>query len=350
MYINPPVDMHTMKIFSYRESAILRALSEDSKTSIRELTDLAHCSRITATKELKKLKSAYDIRFSVEVDEDALGLVQRHLLIVRLDKKPKLKELVEIFKDDPYTDNIYLCKGSFDLIIHAVTSDPMSYIVWESLLPGKLGDYGVNIYPSELMHTNFGYFPIAKATISKFAKGIDDTDRSLLMLLAEDSSASMSGLSRALKIRRNTLYYRLFTLKKSGIIKRFTLSVNKPPFGYILAYAVNYRFNSTSFKRSVRMMEYYKSYDEGFPLMSTFQLLAPMSGSYRFLGIGLFEDRADAMKNAIAAHKSIFTQEDPDIKHARITGIVKGSFPFRSIDIKSNYTRFRWSEADLKER
>lgn len=338
-----------MKIFSFRESTLLRALSNDSRVSIRDLTELAHCSRITATKELKKLKKEYDIKFSIEANEDALDLIQRHLLILRFDKKPKLKDLAEIFKDDPYVDNVYLCEGDFDLIIHAVTSDPMSYIVWESLLPGKLGDYGINIYPSELMNTNFGYFPVASTTITRFARGVDDKDRALLMLLAEDSRISLSGLARALKISRNTLYYRLFALKK-GMIKRFTLSVNNPPFGYILAYVVNYRFNKTSHNRSIRMMEYYKSYDERFPFLNTFQLLAPMSGSYRFFGMGLFDNKTDAVKNAVIAHREIFNQENPDIKYAKVTGIVKGAFPFRNIDIKSNYTRFKWSEADLEKR
>lgn len=348
MYINPVVDNIIMKTFSYRDRAILRALSDNARASISDLSEVAHCSRITTTKTVEKLKETYGIKFGVEVNEDGLGLVQRHLLIVKFSKKPKLDALVEMFKNDPYCDNIYFCEGDFNLIIHAVTNDPMKYIVWESLLPGKLGDYGVNIYPSELMHTNFGYFPTTKAIISRFAEGVDDIDKQLLMLLAEDSSRSMSQLSRTLKISRNTLYYRLFTMQKSGIIKRFTISVNKPPFDYVLAYAVNYRFNKTSSSRSVKMMEYYKSYDDQFPMLNTFQLLAPMSGSYRFLGIGLFGDKADAVKNAITAHKEIFNQENPDIRYAKITGVVKGSLPFRNIDIKANYTRFKWSEEDLR--
>ena len=337
-----------METFSFRTKTILRALSENSRASISDLTKVAHCSRITAAKEVRRLVQAFGIKFGLEINEDALGLVQRHLLIVKFDKKPKLDHLVEIFKDDPYVDNVYLCEGDFNLIIHAVTSDPMKYIVWESLLPGKLGDYRVNIYPSELMHTNFGYFPMTRAIINRFTTGIDDDDRKLLALLAEDSRKSISELARELRVSRTTLYYRLFTMQKSGLIKRFTISVNKPPMGYILAYAVNYRFNKTSSTRSVRMMEYYKSYDSQLPIMSAFQLLAPMSGSFRFLGIGLFKDRADAIRNAITAHKKVFSQEHPDIKHARVTDIVKGSYPFRSLDITSSYTRFRWSEEDLK--
>lgn len=337
-----------MEIFSFRAKAILRALSENSRTSVSHLTKVAHCSRITAAKEVKKLVQAFDIRSGIEVNEDALGLIQRHLLVVKFNKKPELGQLIKMFKDDPYVANAYLCDGDFNLIIYAVASDPMKYIVWESLLPGKLGDYEVNIYPSELMHTNFGYFPTTKSIINRFMVNVDEEGRKLLALLAEDSRKSVSELAKELNMSRTTLHYRIFTMHKAGLIKRFTISINKPPLDYIMAYAVNYRFNRTSSSRSVRMMEYYKTYDEHPPILSTFQLLAPMSGSFRFLGIGLFRDRADAVRGAISAHKQIFNQEHVSIRHARIIGIVKGSYPFRSLDIESNYTRFKWNEEDLK--
>ncbi len=337
-----------MKTYDFKAKAILRALSENSRASISDLAKTAHCSRITASKIMKKLIEEYGIKFGVEVDEDALGLFQRHLLIVKLQKKPKPEELSEIFKNDPYVDNVYLCEGDFNLIIHAVASDPMKYIVWESLLPGKLGGYGANIYPSELMHANFGYFPVSGNIISRFAKNIDDTDRKLIAALAEDSGIGMSELSKELKMNRTTIYYRLFTLEKQGMIKRFTISVGKPPFEYIMAYAVNYRFNKTSSSRSVKMMEYYKAFDDKLPILTTFQLLAPMSGSFRFLGICLFDSRSAAVKGAVEAHKEIFSQEHVDLKQARIVGVIKGSYPFRNLDIANNYTRFKWSEEDLR--
>ncbi len=337
-----------MKTYDFKVKAILRALSENARCSVSDLAKTAKCSRITATKTLKKLVNDYGIRFGIEVDEDAVGLFQRHLIIVKLQKRPKQSDLEKIFKDDPYVDNVYLCEGDFNLIIHAVTSDPMKYIVWESLLAGKLGAYGANIYPSELMRANFGNFPVSGRIISRFATNLDDVDKRLITSLAEDSGKSISAISKELKINRATVYYRLFTLEKRGVIKRFTVSVNKPPFGYIMAYAVNYRFNKTSSSRSIKMMEYYKAFDEQAPILNTFQLLAPMSGSFRFLGICLFDDRPSAITGAIEAHKSIFYQEHVDIKHARITGIIKGSYPFRSLDMINNYTRFRWSEDDLR--
>jgi hypothetical protein len=93
------------------------------------------------------------------------------------------------------------------------------------------------------------------------------------------------------------------------------------------------------------MMEYYKQYDTELPLINTFQLLAPMSGSFRFLGIAQFDNETVAKRDAINAHRNIFSEENVKIKSAKITDLIKGHYPFRNIDIEKNYTRFKWNKS-----
>lgn len=333
-----------MEIYGFRTRTALRALSEDSRISITDLAKRLKCSRVTASRMVDELIQKYDIRFGIEVDEDKLGLSQRHLIIIQLEKKPKPEELKEIFANDPYVNCALACKGDFDLILHVVADSSMDYMVWESLLPGKLADYGVELRPSQLMLTNFGYIPMAKSTLHEMAHGINEKDRELLALLSENSRLDISEIASRLKIGRSTIHYRIHTLLRSGIIKRFTASVNKLPQRYILAYAINYHFNKTSHLRSIKMMEYYKHYDTELPLLNTFQLLAPMSGSYRFLGIALFEDEKVARKDAVVAHKSIFNEEQVKMSTAEVTSVVKGSYPFRNMDIEKEYRRFKWDK------
>ena len=331
-----------MTIYGFKTRAALRALSEDARISITEISKRLKCSRITASKILDEITEKYDIKFNVEFDEDKLGISQRHLLIIKLEKKPKPKELAELFTNDPYVNCAYLCDGDFNLILHVVANNPMDYIVWESLLPGKLSEYGVEIRPSQLMLMNFGYLPVNSQTFNTMAKNLNEKDKELLTALSSNSRISVSELAALLKIGRTTIHYRLHTLMKSGFVKRFTVSINKPPQNYILAYATNYHFNKTSHLRSIKMMEYYKQYDNEMPLLNTFQLLAPMSGSYRFLGMALFENETVATKDGIKAHKRIFNEENVAIKSARITSVIKGSYPFRNMDINANYQRFKW--------
>lgn len=328
-------------IYTYREKALLRKLSEDASSSIDALAKAAKCSRSTAYKVLSMLENKLKIRYTLELDEAKMGISERHLIIVKFKEKPEQSYLSKLFENDINISNAYMCDGDFDLILNVRSNDPMQYIVWESRFPGTLADYEPKVYPSELMINNFGYFPMNPEQV--YLSNLNEKDKLIIAELLRNSRASVTELSKKLGIKRTTLEYRIHMLKKEGVIKRFTIAVNKPDKEYILAYIVNYIFTRDTPARSVRMMNYYKEYDEELPLLNTFQLLAPMSGSYRFLGVGLFNDEEDAIKGAIKSHISIFEKEHVNIKYARIVGLLKGSYPFRNMDIHSNYNRFNWN-------
>ncbi|MGC8652284.1 MAG: winged helix-turn-helix transcriptional regulator [Candidatus Micrarchaeia archaeon] len=333
--------------FDNRYKLILRMLSEDSRASITELAKGAGTSRVTVAKLLEKLSNDYNIRYTIEVDDDRLGMVQRHLVVLRFSNKPKLAELSEALAGDALVSNAYVCDGDFDALVQVRASSPMDYVMWESQLPTKLGRFGITIKPSSIMFPNYGYFPIGAKELESVVTGISARERAMLAVLSSNSRARLSELAEGTHTSKSTANYKLFSLKKKGVIKRFTIGAAKPPYKYILAFLVNYHFTNTTYVRSVQMMDYYKHYDSGMPLFNTFQLLVPMSGSYRFFGMGLFRDEQDAMEHAIGAHLRVFSQEKPEIERARVTGIIKGSYPFRNLDIEANYTRFNWSKLDL---
>jgi len=55
---------------------------------------------------------------------------------------------------------------------------------------------------------------------------IDSIDRQLLELLHQDSSTPVNTLARYLGLHPSTVSYRIRKLKKSGVIKKFTVSVD----------------------------------------------------------------------------------------------------------------------------
>ncbi len=329
-----------MEFYSYREKIILRKLSEDATASLEELAQAAKCSRITASKILDKLSEKLKIHFTVELEEEKIGITQKHIIVVKFKEKPGEEYLRKLLENDRVVSNAYLCDGDFDLIINARLNDAMLYTVWESRFPGMLAEFEPKIYPSTHMLNNFGYLPINPDQLTM--SNLNEKDRLILAELAKDSRTSLTELSKKLGINRTTLNYRIYMLKKEGIIKRFTIAVNNPHKNYILAFLANYVFAKDTPARSIRMMRYYQEYDKELPLLNTFQLLAPMSGSYRFLAIGLFDDEKDAIEHAINAHYEIFDKEHVAIKRARITGLLKGNYPFRNMDIVSNYRRAPW--------
>ena len=57
--------------------------------------------------------------------------------------------------------------------------------------------------------------------------GIDEVDRRLLGALQQDGRATLSSLSKRLKVPRVTLQYRLHKLVRRGVIRRFTALVDR---------------------------------------------------------------------------------------------------------------------------
>ena len=64
--------------------------------------------------------------------------------------------------------------------------------------------------------------------------------------------------------------------------------------------------------------------------------------------MGLFKDKSDAVENAIKVHNRIFSTERPEVEYARIVKLIKGSFPYRNIDMEENYRRFNWSQLSME--
>ncbi|MFH1257960.1 MAG: winged helix-turn-helix transcriptional regulator [Candidatus Micrarchaeota archaeon] len=57
---------------------------------------------------------------------------------------------------------------------------------------------------------------------------MDELDEKILKFLKEDASMPMTDIAKKLKVPKPTVYVRLNKLKKSGIIKKFTVLLSSP--------------------------------------------------------------------------------------------------------------------------
>ncbi len=316
---------------------VIEALSADSRKTITELAHLAGCSRVTAARLIDRLTAEMGLKFTLELDENALRLQERHITAIKLGKPYKEKDLKAMFSEDPYIHNAYICKGDFDLILHTVAENPMKYLAWENHMATLLSEYEPEIKPSEFVFAQFGYLPLQTSIINSANLDINEKDKKLLSLLNDNSRLSYTDISKATGIESETLRYRLFKLKSSGIIKRFTIAAQKPHRDYALAYFSNYKFNKSTRSSASRARLEYLNADSGKGILNTYQFMAPISGSFRFFTIALFDDEQSAYEKAISRHVRAFGKENVSIYKARITGAIKGLLPFRRLDIKKNY-------------
>lgn len=329
-------------IFGTREKLVLRALSGDSRASLSSISKTIGCSYVTTGKIIERLKKELDIKFVLELDMTKLGLLQRHIIAIRFSKKPSVEWLESILKDDKNVQIAYLTRGQFDLVIFAAEKDPVKYIYWETLLMEKLSDYGATMKASDIPYLGFGYVPLDSTFIDSPELDMKDDDKKLLQLLNENSRMSYTELARRLKTNESTIRYRAFNLVKSGIIKRFTIAVQKPPQQYIIGFFENCTYTKTFEQKAALDRGHMMNIDKDLPLLTTFQMSAPLTGSYQNFVIALFNNRKEAIDNTVRKHKTIYRPEFYEEKHAWIMRPLKGIFLFRNLDIKENYNVVKW--------
>lgn len=330
--------------FSMRERLIMRLLSSNARASVTELAKTAKCSRPTAKRLVEKLAKEFGLRFVLEVDANMLGKLERHVLAVKFKRKPDASVLESLFKDEKYVHDVYLTEGSFDLVVIATASNPIEYIIWETKLMEDLSDYGPQVKPSDIAYMALGFIPLNDSFVNDISKEIkvDEGDKSLLQLLNHNSRMSYRELSNLSGIKEDMVRYKVFGLRRKGIIKRFTVAVQKPPEGYAIAIFENWTYNKFFEDRAAIDRSEVMNTDGEFPFLTAYQLSAPLTGSFGNFALCLFSDRREAMQKAIQKHKTIYKKDSLEIKHAKVIKALKGLLPFRNLDVKSNYVVVRW--------
>lgn len=131
-----------MKTYGYTKRALLRELSENSRTSITNLSKRLKCSRNTVKSSMKALEKEFSMRYTLELNKNLLGLTQNELFVVKFGVKPTLKELKEIFHDDYLVQTAVKVEGDFDLLIKVTANSGEEYMKWALRTMLKLLPYG----------------------------------------------------------------------------------------------------------------------------------------------------------------------------------------------------------------
>ncbi len=336
--------------FTKQEKVILRELSFDSRATVTRLAEAAGCSRPTAMKIIQRLSERTDMRFTLELNMERLGLGERYLVAIRFRKKPGEEALKQFFREDRHAQDVYLVKGGFDLLVFAVSGTAVDYIRWETRISETLSQYGPTIMPSRYVLSHFGYLPMAGSFTDFIGEDsrLDQTDRQMLGFLNSNSRTGYRELGSKLGITEATARYRLYSMVKSGIITRFTVAVQSPGEGYSsMVYFINYTFTkTTSSVAFANARSCYFSDDKEMPMFNTFQAIFPISGSFRSFGMVLCESRKEAMEKAVRRHRRIFRNEGIRMLYGELVRPIKGLLPFRSLDIKSDYRAINWHDPD----
>ncbi len=329
--------------YSYTKKSIMRAISENSRTSITELAKEAKCSRNTALNNLKALERTFGLIYTLEFDSEVLGLTQNHVILAKFEGITNTHKIKQAFKDDDRIQFVAITEGDFKLLFIVFASSGPEYMKWETSISRKLAEYEPVIDPSQIVTSHIGFIPMLSESLERIDLtrfGLDEIDKKILLILNSNSRADYSDIAAKLGITHDKARYRFQKIKETGIIKKFTTIASKACADSANAFFVKYKFRERLESRMKKAREYIMQEEDKLMILNKFHIVAPISGSYRTFILTSVENPDDFK----VTYENIFKDDAPQVLSARIKEVVKGHMPIRNLNFKANYKIINWEE------
>ena len=322
-----------MAILDYTSSQLLRELSQNSRQSFSKLGRKLGVSGATVARRMAWLEKNYGLRYTLEIDREALGLTANYIIFARLKKIPPIKELERIFKKYPETQYAALTKGDFDLLIYSTASSNEHISRWAHWMRQELNEYLDYWGVTNVIGNWFGFFPLRDELIDSL--GIGEPKRALIKLLNRNARMPLKELSKKVGMPMSTTHYHLKQILKSGYVKRATAIVAKPSRDVQYVIAWEYAITPDFFKYGVRARNALIS-SEAAAETNSLVLAANTIGAVDDIVIKSFDTIKEAQEfdikigkafgPVVVGHRSAFIVED-----------IVGNLPARNLDVKKEY-------------
>ncbi len=327
--------------FSLLTRKLIRYISEDSRTSILELSKRLGVSRRTVRERLIRAEKELGISYTVEFNESAMGLANPHLILAKFTKKPDWNEVTRLLASSYIPQFAVGVKGKFDLLIYANAMTSGEYVHWDKGMQIMLSKYGVLWHPSDVAHKQLGFFPIRDELIDTLK--LDKQHKEMLKILNTNSRATFSEISKRTGMHFNTVAYNFNKLVDSGIIKRFTISI-KPPKDLIrIVFFSKYVLAEKFEDDAARIRKVYTTSGTEYPIFNRYQVCAQLVGSYDFFNMSIFDNYDTAYQQSIVQYKDVMKKHNVKVDYGQADLLLMGKWPLRSIDTKKEYNIIKWT-------
>jgi DNA-binding Lrp family transcriptional regulator len=319
---------------------IVRILSENARASVSDISKMTKLSRKTVTDRMRKLEQEMNLRYTVELDEEALGLSSPHIILVRFDEKPDYDHISKLFKESHVPQFAVSIKGSQSMLIFGIAVSNKDYAYWDNSIQIMLAKYGMNWQPSEVVHEQLGFLPIRNEMIEKL--NIAPKYKQMLMLLNENSRMSFQELSKRMNMHFNTTAYNFKKLLKMNYIKRFTITMDAPKNVTLAAFLAKYT-PKEGFENSVAKIRKAFMSDDELSIISRYLFCAPLIGTHDHFGIAAFDDFRSAYDHIAKYHKQALGIHIKNVACMELDRVLIGRLPIRSVDDKREYRVLDWT-------
>ena len=320
---------------------MVRMLSENSRVSITKMASDLGLSRQTVKSRLDSVEKALDVRYTLELDEKALGNLVPHVVVIEFEKKPDYEYIEKLLNKSYIPQLAFTVKGKNRLIIYAIATSLTQYAYWNSTMSALLSRYGVNNYSSEVVHRQLGFIPLRNELVERL--DLDQNTKALIKILNGNSRQTIHQLSKSLGRHFNTVKYTLEKLVKSGYVKRFTLTLSCQRRMVPACFMIKYIIKEHREKDSSRARRGI-TYDNPDSIVNRYIFNSSMVGSWDLFGMGVFDNYDVGYEHCAMFYKQTMGRHIVKIDFSAIDKVLIGRLPLRSIDVKKGYETLDWTE------
>ncbi len=325
--------------YSLVSRKILRALSENARISISDLSKQLELSRKTTKDRILRLEKELGIRYTLELDEDKLGIGNPHLIMLRFGKKPSNEAIKAAFSRSHIPQVVARVNGSYDMFVYANAQRRDEYVHWDKSMQISLAEYGVSWYPSEVAHKQLGFYPIRNELIERMEMA--PKHKAILKALNANSRSTFQEISKQTGLHFNTVAYNYKSLLELGYIKRFTLVMRKPANLTLVALFDKYRI-SDRFEEDAKYTRYMFKADDDNSMISRFILVNELVGANDFFGAGIFDSAEMAQKGFVNPYRKMHAPDKANPHYGTVESVILGDLPIRSLETRKAYSTLVW--------
>ena len=319
---------------------LMGLLSEDARTSIAEASKALNVSRPTVKAKLQHLENELDLKYTLELNEAALGLNSPHIIAVKFGKTPNYNKVKAILERSYIPQVVFSTKGDYDMVIYANARSGGEYAQWDKAMRILLGEYKATWQPSEIIHKQLCFFPLRNEIINKTIA--DPKLKLLLTTLNANSRLSFQQLSKITNMHFNTVKYNYDKLISSGYVIRPTITMSLPKDICFVSWFSNYSPTTGYESASAKGREAVFSDDEN-PIINRYLITASLIGTYDLFSIDVFDDKAAAYKYDLDYHKSLFVKHGIRMTVGEVKEVLLGRLPIRSVNTKKEFKKIAWT-------
>jgi len=312
---------------------ILKRIYFNSRLSLRQFGKELDVSYHVVKSVLEKLEKEYVIKYTLELDEVALGFVPGKIILVKFSERPSIDIIKGELANDPYVQNAYLAEGDFDLLLHVVGLSQTEFGAWQWRFRLKFSKQGATLYVADISKNIIGFLPLRNEVIEKSTR-LSKSEKQILMLLNSNSRIKLVEIAKRLKVKDlDRILYIIRKLKSMGIIKKFSALTQNPDKRLFYAYTVYVNPTEEHEKLGFEFLKDISKSPEG-EIVNEYNIALNTQGFFDSLFICVFKDGEALAKRGPDLLKALWSKENPVIKKAILTGIIVGEWPLHLEEIK----------------